>query len=70
VIVNEQNSSIKVSVCTRAYRLYPGLFDVSVRALLLGKEDQAIIGKFAINGVTASTGQAFTSKFVENIRWN
>lgn len=70
VIMNEQNSTIKASICTRAYRLYPGLFDVSVRTLLLGKDDQAIIGKFAINGVTASTGQTFTRKFVENIRWN
>ncbi|MCF2948706.1 serine protease [Paraglaciecola aquimarina] len=70
VVENEQGSTMKTSTCIRAYRLYPGLFDVSFRALLLGKDDQAIIAKFSLNAVTPETGQAFTNKFVENIQWN
>ena len=70
LVINDHNNTMKTSLCTRAYRLYPGLFDVSFRALLLGKDYQAIIATFTLNGVTASTGQAFTSKFVENIKWN
>ncbi|MGJ8679415.1 S1 family peptidase [Paraglaciecola sp.] len=70
VIENETNHTMKTSTCVRAYRLYPGLFDVSFRALLLGKNDQALIAKFSLNGISRGTGQAFTTKFVENIQWH
>jgi hypothetical protein len=70
LVTNQHNSILKTSVCIRSYRSYDSLFDVSFRGLLLGKDNEAVIAKFSLYGVSEETGQAFTRKFVENIKWN
>jgi hypothetical protein len=70
VVVNSTKQRLKTTICTRSYRKFAGLYDVVFAALLLGKDDQGLVAKFNLTGVSQDTGQAFTHKFVESIKWN
>lgn len=70
IVLNQAQQRLKTTICTRSYRKFSGLYDVATSALLLGKDDQALVAKFYLNGVTQETAQAFSLKFMENIKWN
>lgn len=56
--------------CVRAYRKYAGLYDVRFHTLLLEKDDQTLVGRYALQGVSRETADSFFSKFMENVSWN
>ena len=66
---NSVHAVIKGEVCVRAYRKYADLFDVKFKSVLMGKNEQALIAKYVIQGVTAETANAFYHKFVEQLSW-
>lgn len=70
LIRNQSDTVSKGINCVRAYRKYPGLFDVRFHSLLLKKDDQTLVGRYALQGVSQATAELFFSKFVENISWN
>ena len=70
LVENSHQSIIKASTCVRAYRKYQGLFDVSFSSVMMGKNDQALIAKYVLQGVTEGMATAFYNKFVEQVSWN
>lgn len=70
LVENTKQAEIKASTCVRAYRKYQGLFDVSYSAVLMGKDNQALIAKYVLQGVTEQTATKFYQKFVEQVAWN
>ncbi|PQJ55085.1 hypothetical protein BTO11_00260 [Psychrosphaera saromensis] len=69
ILENAVGNTVKGLMCIRAYRQYAGLFDVRFTSLLLEKDDQTLIGKYFLQGVTKQTANAFYAKFMENVQW-
>lgn len=66
---NAQQEKLKGISCVRAYRKYPGLFDVKFKSIMTGKQSQALIARYSLQGVTEKTASAFYQKFVEQLSW-
>jgi hypothetical protein len=69
IVNNVAGDVVKGMTCIRAYRKYQGLFDVRFHSLLLKKDNQTLIGKYFLQGVTKKTADAFYIKLMENVQW-
>lgn len=69
-VVNSAGSVSKNINCVRAYRKYPGLFDVRFVSVLLGVDKQALLSRYSLQGVSQDMAQRFYQKFVEQVSWN
>ncbi len=65
----EKNIEVKAVFCTRAYKKFPGLFDVLYLSASIDKNNQALISHFTISGVKQDSAMAFTKKFMESVTW-
>lgn len=70
LIENSQQATIKGVTCVRAYRKYADLFDVKFKSVMMGKDNQALVAKYMLQGITADTANAFNHKFLEQLSWN
>jgi serine protease Do len=55
--------------CTRAYKDFPGLFDVLYLGASVDKNQQALVSHFTLAGVSQENAMAFTGKFMEAVSW-
>ena len=55
--------------CTRAYKDFPGLFDVLYLGASVDKDQQALVSHFTLAGVSQENAMAFTGKFMEAVSW-
>lgn len=70
LIKNSAKAKIKGITCVRAYRKYSDLFDVKFKSVMLGKDNQALVAKYMLQGITIDTANAFNNKFLEQLSWN
>lgn len=56
--------------CSRAYKNYPGLYDVLFLNAYLGEPDKGLITHFSLTGVSRENSLAFLKRFMEQIQWN
>ena len=59
----------KSVLCTRAYKDFPGLFDVLYLGASVDKNQQALVSHFTLAGVSQENAMAFTGKFMEAVSW-
>jgi len=71
-LVRPNNKAInnKSIFCTRAYKKFPGLFDVLYLSASIDKDKQALVSHFTIAGINKENALSFTRKFMEAVRWN
>jgi serine protease Do len=55
--------------CTRAYKDFPGLFDILYLGASVDKNQQALVSHFTLAGVSQENAMAFTGKFMEAVSW-
>jgi hypothetical protein len=55
--------------CTRAYKEFPGLFDVLYLGASVDKNQQALVSHFTLAGVNQENAMSFTGKFMEAVSW-
>ena len=55
--------------CTRAYKDFPGLFDVLYLGASIDKNQQALVSHFTLAGVSQENAMTFTRKFIEAVSW-
>jgi serine protease Do len=55
--------------CTRAYKDFPGLFDVLYLGASVDKNQQALVSHFTLAGVSQENAMEFTGKFMEAVSW-
>jgi len=55
--------------CTRAYKDFPGLFDVLYLGASIDKNQQALVSHFTLAGVNQENAMTFTRKFMEAVSW-
>jgi len=69
VMPDNQSINNKTVFCTRAYKKFPGLFDVLYLSASIDKEKQALVSHFTIAGISQTNALAFTRKFMEAVSW-
>lgn len=70
VSVNQGATNSKAVICSRAYKEYPGLFDVAFIAASYDKAQQGLISHFTLAGVEKDLALQFIEKFMESATWN
>ncbi len=65
----KQGINNKSIFCTRAYKNFPGLFDILYLGASIDKSQQALVSHFTIAGVNQENAMLFTSKFMEAVSW-
>ena len=70
VNIDQRQITNKAVFCTRAYKKYPGLFDVLYIAASVDSNSQGLVSHFTLAGVERSLALQFTRKFMESATWN
>ncbi len=70
VAVVSGQTNAKMVMCSRAYKEYPGLFDVAFIAASYDKATQGLISHFTLSGVEKTLALQFARKFMESATWN
>jgi hypothetical protein len=60
--------TLRVALCARAYRLFPGLYDFRLRVVTVDSSEHALISVAAVSGVSFANGMRFARRFLEAIR--
>lgn len=70
-LVKPENANInnKAVFCTRAYKDFPGLFDVLYLSASVDKNQQALVSHFTIAGISQNNAMDFTRKFIGAVSW-
>ncbi len=67
VRLNELDADLLI--CTRAYRLFDGLYDISARVLSLNHSTRGFSSNLQLNGVDFAAGMKFVNRYVKAIKW-
>lgn len=68
-VTSGHGDTSKVVFCARAYRDYPGLFDVLFLRGSIDGNQRALISHFTLAGVDRRHAMAFARKFMEKVTW-
>ena len=69
VSADSQNLTSKNIFCSRAYKDYPGLYDVLFIGASVDKDNKALVSHFTIAGVQEEMALAFLTKFMGAVSW-
>ena len=69
-LVGVKMTHSKAVLCSRAYKEYPGLYDVAFIAASYDKQNQGLISHFTLSGVEKELALQFAHKFMESATWN
>jgi len=69
VVSTNQSINSKTIFCTRAYKKFPGLYDVLYLSASVDKDKQALVSHFTIAGISQPNALAFTRRFMEAVSW-
>ncbi len=58
-----------VVICTRAYRMFEGLYEISVRVLSLNHSMRSFSSNLQLNGVDFDAGMKFVNRYIRAIKW-
>lgn len=69
-LINVAVTRSKAVLCSRAYKEYPGLYDVAFIAASYDKDQQGLVSEFNLSGVDKTLALQFAEKFMESATWN
>lgn len=67
--VNRPHGTLRVALCTRAYRSFDGLYDFHLRAVTVDSSASALLSTLTLSGVSFENGVRFAQRYVEAIAW-
>ncbi len=67
--VRHAELELKVVLCLRAYRDYPGLYDLLQRQITLNQSRSALSSTLSLTGVSLDQGLRFARRFLETLEW-
>ncbi len=67
--VDRGDLPLKVVLCVRAYRQYPGLFDLVQRQITLNRPREALTSTLVLTGVSIDHGLRFAQAVLESVKW-
>ena len=56
-------------VCSRSYRKFEGLYDLTVRVVSLNQPRRGFVSRLYLTGVDFDAGMAFVKRYVEAMQW-
>jgi hypothetical protein len=59
-----------VTLCARGYRMFEGLYDVSMVVVSLNREQQGFVSTVMLRGMDYATAMDFDTRFLSAIRWD
>lgn len=60
---------MRVVWCARAYREFDGLFDVRLTAVTQDRNDEALVSRLSLSGITFDNAVALTRRFLDSVTW-
>jgi len=63
------SGTLRVALCSRAYRNFEGLYDFHLRVLTVDSSTTALLSTLTLGGVSFETGRRFAQRYVEAISW-
>jgi serine protease Do len=67
--VDNGRTTLRAALCLRRYRRLPGLYDVVLRAAVLGRRDRGIVTVLQLSGVSFENAQRVTRHYLQGIAW-
>ena len=67
--VQQAGLRLKVVLCLRGYRDFPGLYDLLQRQITLNAADTALVSTLSLTGVSRDEGLRFAQRFLEALSW-
>lgn len=61
--------TVRAAVCTRAYRKFPGLYDLDLRFVSVDSPAEGLVGKLTLSGVSYDLGMTFAQRYLERLGW-
>lgn len=69
-IVALQGARAKMAMCVRRYKLFEGLYDVTLRMATLGGSAVALHSSLDLEGVSFEAASEYAKRYFEAMRWN
>ena len=69
-VVQLKGLSVKAVLCVRAYRQFPGLYDMRLKVVSLGKSKSALISKLNLMGIAYDDGMRVVKFYMGALKWN
>lgn len=69
-VVNLHDMRAKAALCLREYRMFPGLYDMTLRLSTLRENTRALQSNLVLRGVNYDSGAEFIGHYMDAIRWN
>jgi S1-C subfamily serine protease len=67
--VRRPDGTLRIALCTRAYRSFDGLYDFHLRAVTVDSTSSALLSTLTLSGVSFENGLRFAQRYVEAISW-
>lgn len=61
--------ALRVVWCARAYREFPGLYDVWVTAVTEDRSSEALVSRLSLQGISYDNAVALSKRFLEAVQW-
>ena len=68
--VKSHGVRFKTSLCLRAYKRLPGLYDAVLKAATLNENHRGVLTTLILSGVSAQNALRFSQHYLESFRWN
>ncbi|MFP2911442.1 S1C family serine protease [Pyxidicoccus sp. 3LFB2] len=67
--VDVEGLTVRAALCLRAYRKFPGLYDVVLRAATLNAGTSGVDTSLTLAGFTADNGRRLARRYLEGLSW-
>ena len=67
--VSRPGGTLRVTLCSRAYKSFAGLYDFHLRALTVDSDSSALLSSVTLPGVSFENGVRFARRHLEAISW-
>jgi serine protease Do len=67
--VSSGGLTLRAALCMRAYKRFPGLYDLVLRAASLPSNNQGVDSSFALAGFTPENARKLARHYLEGLSW-
>ncbi len=67
--MNIGGGTVRAALCARAYKRFPGLYDLQLRFVSVNSTEEGLVGRLTLSGVDYDLGLRFTRQYLESLAW-
>ncbi len=61
--------TVRAAVCVRAYKKFPGLYDLNLQLVSVNSAQEGLVGTLTLAGVGYDLGMTFARRYLESLAW-